>query len=313
MFSESQMDRGNCVTCGQDVVLGWFGSDEMFRCGSCWDRVSDDKELPPVMEPRGQLMTDTTCLDQSTLVDVPAALLTHSLVAIGSDVVVTVSDPDNLFFKGFGAQGMWPAAYVLAEYLASKQMVGCSVLELGAGIGVPGIFCAKRGAMVTLTDVPWLLPVSKLNVDVNFDTADPQRPRIESLRWGSQDVKRCGIPQRLDMVIGSDIVYRENDFGKLLDTLSRLGARETLIAASCREQAHLLFISAAEASGWHCENLVQEDSTRNVQILRLHAPSKLVGLEVSTRPKPNFSTYGPLRQRSRLLHEPFPKFLKCPA
>lgn len=43
-------------------------------------------------------------------------------------------------------QIMWPAAQLLAEYLAAHTsvMTACScALELGSGLGLPGILCAK--------------------------------------------------------------------------------------------------------------------------------------------------------------------------
>lgn len=99
------------------------------------------------------------------------------------------------------------------------------------------------------------------------------------------------------MAIGADIVYRENDFGDLLKTLGTLGAQETLIAAGCREQAHLLFARAAEAKGWQCERLLKEGGTPSVQIFRLHAPGEPDGSGVLARRKPNTSAYGPWRRR----------------
>lgn len=43
-------------------------------------------------------------------------------------------------------QIMWPAAQLLADYLAANPsvMTGCRcALELGSGLGLPGLLCAK--------------------------------------------------------------------------------------------------------------------------------------------------------------------------
>jgi predicted nicotinamide N-methyase len=51
---------------------------------------------------------------------------------------------------------LWPSAHVLAKYLwAGREGLirGKSVIELGAGCGLPGLLCARAGATrVVLTD-----------------------------------------------------------------------------------------------------------------------------------------------------------------
>lgn len=53
---------------------------------------------------------------------------------------------------------MWPAAQLLADYLASHTMLmsGCKcALELGSGLGLPGILCAQvQTAAPTAVSVP---------------------------------------------------------------------------------------------------------------------------------------------------------------
>ena len=47
---------------------------------------------------------------------------------------------------------LWPAAIALAHEIASRQVAGMRVLELGAGTGLPGIVAASLGAHVVQTD-----------------------------------------------------------------------------------------------------------------------------------------------------------------
>ena len=62
-----------------------------------------------------------------------------------------------------------------------------------------------HGASVTLTDVPWIVPLTRLNVDANFGAAE-YHPSVAPLRWGSvPDVEALPNP-RPDLVIASDII-----------------------------------------------------------------------------------------------------------
>src|SRR5687767_12617700 len=51
---------------------------------------------------------------------------------------------------------VWPAARVLAQYitttLSQENLAGKTMLELGCGLGLPGMTAAQLGAQVTLTD-----------------------------------------------------------------------------------------------------------------------------------------------------------------
>ena len=118
-----------------------------------------------------------------------------------------LSDPNGYHFTGHGAH-VWSAALSLAECLAREKIAaGTRVLELGAGCGLPGLVMARtHGASVTLTDVPWLLPLLRVNVDEKFDDSEHSRPTVATLRWGSTtDVE--ALSTQPDIVIGSDIIY----------------------------------------------------------------------------------------------------------
>lgn len=55
-----------------------------------------------------------------------------------------------------------PCRY-LVDTCAADRISG-TALELGAACGLPGMLLARRGLRVTLTDLPWLLPLTAINV-----------------------------------------------------------------------------------------------------------------------------------------------------
>lgn len=104
---------------------------------------------------------------------------------------------------------LWPAAKVLMRYLASlddSEVVGRSVLELGAGCGAVGMYLAKRGCCpVVLTDVYRALPLLKRNVKANTLPCE-----VCPLPWGTPLARlapqiRTRTP--FDFVVASDCSY----------------------------------------------------------------------------------------------------------
>ena len=72
---------------------------------------------------------------------------------------------------------VWPASVVALQYLLSlddppQQSMSSSLLELGCGLGVPGMIwhAATPGSTVILTDKDDLVPQLRANLDTNFST-----------------------------------------------------------------------------------------------------------------------------------------------
>ncbi|BBH02317.1 Putative methyltransferase family protein [Prunus dulcis] len=51
-------------------------------------------------------------------------------------------------------QLVWPGAMLLNDYLSknAELLQGCTVLELGSGVGITGILCSRFCSKVVLTD-----------------------------------------------------------------------------------------------------------------------------------------------------------------
>jgi len=79
-----------------------------------------------------------------------------------------------------------------------------------------------------LTDRPLALPVLQQNVDHNA----VQNVQVRELTWGQKNLDQFSPPY--DVIIGADIVYIEETFDDLLDSIDQLSDDRTLVVLSCR-------------------------------------------------------------------------------
>lgn len=107
---------------------------------------------------------------------------------------------------------VWPTTWMLIDYLKTNRLAkGKSVLEMGCGWGLPGIFCAKAcGARVT-----WIDGDGKV---YPFLQAQAYRNRVEP-DFIAMDINRVGqeILKDIDMIIASDICFCDT----LIDPIRR--------------------------------------------------------------------------------------------
>eukprot|EP00435_Cladocopium_sp_Y103_P029615 s452_g7.t1 len=135
---------------------------------------------------------------------------------------------------------LWPSGFLLAEALATgavplpRPLAGSSVLELGAGPGLPGLAAARMGARVTLTDYSELVPLMKRNILHN----QLEGAKATTLDWsqvsGSQlasELKRAP----LDFILAADVVYFEEQ-DPLVDALKELMMPQTTLVLAYRER-----------------------------------------------------------------------------
>ncbi|KAM4670208.1 protein N-lysine methyltransferase METTL21A isoform 1-T1 [Amazona ochrocephala] len=129
---------------------------------------------------------------------------------------------------------VWDAAVVLCAYLemGGIDLRDRSVIELGAGTGLLGIVATLLGAHVTITDRAAALEFLELNVQANLPSELRPRAVVKELTWG-RDLHN--FPSgAFDFILGADIVYLEETFAELLQTLEHLCSEQTVILLSCR-------------------------------------------------------------------------------
>lgn len=122
---------------------------------------------------------------------------------------------------------VWQSAHALCRWLPSIELHGASVLELGCGTGIGGLFAAALGAsrvLLTDDDKPALLELARGNIQIN-DHVLPGGVRIDvqALAWGAEAAPPDGP---WDWVIGSDLTYSGRGTQLLCQTIHHLLSRD---------------------------------------------------------------------------------------
>uniref|UniRef100_M3YPR3 Histone-arginine methyltransferase METTL23 n=2 Tax=Mustela putorius furo TaxID=9669 RepID=M3YPR3_MUSPF len=114
---------------------------------------------------------------------------------------------------------VWPCAVVLAQYLwfHRRSLPGKAVLEIGAGVSLPGIMAAKCGAEVILSDsseLPHCLEICRQSCEMN----DLPQVRVIGLTWGHVSQDLLALPSQ-DIILASDVFFEPEDFEDILTTV----------------------------------------------------------------------------------------------
>jgi predicted nicotinamide N-methyase len=125
---------------------------------------------------------------------------------------------------------LWPSGLALARYVATRELRGLRVLELGCGLGLPSLAAAHRGAEVLATD--WAEDAIELlsrNAERNGLFL-----RVARVRWSEPEPLLIAAPW--DLVLGADLLYEARNAEQLAELLPRLGG-EVLLAEPGRPHA----------------------------------------------------------------------------
>ncbi|GAB6058259.1 class I SAM-dependent methyltransferase [Desulfonatronum parangueonense] len=177
-------------------------------------------------------------------------------VRVGEDVVecLQVTDMEGYIEEeleraggaGFDALPLWakiwPASLPLAIYMQRlTPSPDERVLEIGAGLGLAGLFAARHGFSVVVSDiVPEALLFARINA--------LQNSLGESVQVLPIDFVKNGHSGRYHRIIGSEVLYREQFFDPLLaflrTHLEPTSRSEVLLTADASRRSSKFFAAA---------------------------------------------------------------------
>lgn len=209
---------------------------------------------------------------------VPAGDTGLSRVLPGTDSAFVDAEVVPGRYEGGGKQ--WEATYDLVRWVATADLAGAAVLDLGCGAGLAGIAALRRGAascaFQDLND-DVLRQVTQRNVAINGPTrlADcsflagswEAVATAVALAHGGGDVAAGrGLAGAVDVVVSSETLYAPSSYGALLAVLAAVLRPRTGYAVFASKRYYfgvgggtVAFAAAAAGAGWDVRTLATCD------------------------------------------------------
>jgi len=178
---------------------------------------------------------DIVCLDPSFFVDRSYEMTTFTFGSHELRLLCLRAASTDYDLTG---QLVWPGAVLMNNYLSEhpENVKGCSVIELGSGIGITGILCSRFCKRVVLTDHnDEVLEIIKKNIESQSCSENAHAVlTAEKLEWGNSDHISSIIekhPGGFDVVLGADICFQQSSISCLFDSVERIIRTQT---GNCR-------------------------------------------------------------------------------
>ena len=166
---------------------------------------------------------------------------------------------------------LWPSAIALAHEIATRadEFRGRTVLELGAGTGLPGIVAAAVGARVVQTD--------RQEVAMAVCRRNGERNGITGVEYRLAEWAGWTDAGRYDWVLGSDILYGEAAHPLLRRIFeANLAPGGRVLVADPYRAASLKLLECLEADGWRVTltkwTVGAEETPRPIAVFELSPP-----------------------------------------
>ena len=104
---------------------------------------------------------------------------------------------------------IWEASIVLADHMVQLDLDrDLNILELGAGMGITGLFLGAFGHKVTITDYEDdALQLLRMNTERN----GLNNVRVRKLDWNEPE-----LAHKYDVICGSELIYKETSIQPLI-------------------------------------------------------------------------------------------------
>ncbi|KAJ8543841.1 hypothetical protein K7X08_025459 [Anisodus acutangulus] len=171
---------------------------------------------------------DIVCLDESFFINDDYQITDFKFGSHVLQIYCLQSASTDFDLTG---QLVWPGAVLMNDYLTKNAnlLQGCSVIELGSGVGITGVLCSRFCHEVVMTDHnDEVLKILKKNIKLQESSDDSTccaELKAEKLEWGNSDQLNYileGHPEGFDLVLGADIYIQQANVPLLFDTVEQL-------------------------------------------------------------------------------------------
>lgn len=162
---------------------------------------------------------------------------------------------------------LWDAAMVLAYVLGSqKNVAGTRLLELGAGLGAPGLAAAAAGYDVTISDYE--------DIIMDFQRVSAAASGLNGIEFIHLDWLDPPDLPPFDVLVGAEILFRETFFQPLLQIFKRYLKEDGMIflAHDATRQSLAKFLKIAQEDfeiGLKKQTLTRDGKERTIIVNRL--------------------------------------------
>ncbi|KAL3620322.1 hypothetical protein CASFOL_035234 [Castilleja foliolosa] len=181
---------------------------------------------------------DIVCLDESFFINDNYELTKFTFGSQILELYCLHSASTDFDLTG---QLVWPGAELLNDYLSKNAdlLRGCSVIELGSGVGITGILCSRFCKKVVMTDHnDEVLKILKKNIELHDSSKNlvwSAELEAEKLEWGNSeqlDYVLQSHPEGFDLVLGADIYILKLMDGMVISEATRHGLRISEVAGT---------------------------------------------------------------------------------
>jgi len=140
--------------------------------------------------------------------------------------ILKLLEDKSMISKGTTGLRTWEASLRLSEYFIQNPQIcqNKNIIELGAGVGLLSLICAKLGAKSILaTDVNHdVLQRLQQNIKANqllLESENCTIPKVEKLDWNEKNLDMSEY-QDLDLIICADVIYNPENIEPFVNILS---------------------------------------------------------------------------------------------